>query len=191
MEKKRPQFPAYAALIIPGSPQAHSLRLLGPVKISKILTIKASDEIQLHYPVSFRTTFPVHDAGLLLAPYVKLGAMSEELSEGLKQAKLVVSVDWEVISEKCPLPQFYRDSDGNISDEPWCNFHNVHKVLLWGIATKERYGEVVADPKDAIGIFLPDDVTIAASVKDVPEALLDEDVNIEIGLIVGHYTAQP
>lgn len=190
---KHPSFPPYAALINPAPrpATAFALRFVETIPFFQRTTIKphrAADKVQV---LEQSTGFISCDAGLMLSPYVRFRKMSRSLTERVRKAKLSMVIDGEEVFRDQALWTFERDRDGRISDAPWCDFHTTGAALFRGVVLRHEYSRASQNPDDAIGLFLPHDSRVHATVSDLPK---DDGkyptVHLEVGIILGRYTTK-
>ena len=185
-----PTFPPYAALIRERPPAAFALKFIEPISFSETLKLQFVNGGGVLLDVlSKKTSFPVCDAGLMLAPYVRFGDMPVGLLGRLRRATLSMRADGELLFEKRPLHTFERDADGRVSDEPWFDARTIGKTLFRGVRLDGSYAEASGHLEDTIGVFLPHDSVLQASLYELPTTT-ETEVEIEIGAIMGHYTTK-
>lgn len=184
-----PQFPIYAALINPVTASAFALRFVETMSFSETVTLEPDDvprELQI---LDRSTKFRRCDAGLLLSPYVRLGKMPKDLTEQVRKAKISMRLDGAPLFKKHPLWIFERDSDGCIPPGPWCDWGIIQDFLFRGTILQGPRGTASGNLDDAIGIFLPNDSHVQASIYELPKDATAK-MEIEVGLILGHYTTK-
>ncbi len=184
-----PQFPIYAALINPVTASAFALRFVETMSFFETVTLEPYDvprELQI---LDRSTKFRRCDAGLMLSPYVRLGKMPKDLTEQVRKAKISMRLDGALLFTKHPLWIFERDSDGCIPPGPWCDIESVQDCLFRGTLLRSPHGPASGDPNDAIGFFLPNDSLVQAFIYDLPKDATAK-MEIEVGLILGHYTTE-
>ncbi len=188
---KQPTFPPHAALVNAVKQNAFAMRFVTWMDFSNTLKLKPadlpSDGIGLE-AMSRRTSFQVCDAGLLLAPYVRIGKMPKKLAERVRQGRISMWIDGYEIFIGKHLWKLERDPDGRISEEPWYEF-KARKEFFWGVKLDQDTSEASGDPADAIGIFLPHDSHLKVDLYGLPKD--DHDgIEVDVGMIMGKYTTK-
>ena len=139
--------------------------------------------------MSRRTSFDVCDAGLLLAPYVRVEKVPDDLREQVRNARAAMWIDGFLIFNKKPLRDLERDPDGLIQDGPWCDFGSLKKTLFWGEKLDSGDSEASGRPENAVGLFLPNNSHLKVDIYGLPREGYEQ-LEVEVGMILGKYTTK-